>query len=608
MSRHRCAPVVWGFVFISVIIVSAVAPAPAQPLPPPLQPPPVPPENPITEPKRVLGKILFWDEQLSSDNTIACGTCHIPGRGGADPRIARHPGNDNILNTPDDKLASPGVIRSDSANRYFRDPVFALLRQITSRAANPAITAMYAPDLFWDGRARTTFINPQTGVVSIPNGGGLESQAVVPILSSIEMAHDGRTWTEVVNKLNVAEPMILASNLPADVAAAVQSNPTYPDLFAAAFGDPMITAERIGYAIATYERTLLPNDTPFDRFLAGVPNAMTPGQVQGFNALQASPCVACHTPPLYSNNSFQNIGLRPVAEDRGRQDVTGLAADRGRFKVPTLRNVGLKPTFMHNGQFTTLNQVIGFYANGAAQFPDNKSPLLPIGLPPPVVPAVIDFLANGLTDARVANETFPFDRPRLHSESPQPNPSLIGAGTPGSGGLVPAMIAVSPPNRGNIDFKIGVDGALGGAQAFVAFSTSPPVGGQLVDPTLHGPITLDGAGPGNGLGTWQWPIDATAVSSCDVYLQWRVTDPAAAGGVALSRIAHLRMIPYLCGGDLNCDGEVNGLDVQGLVEAILDPVTYAANHPDCNAARGDLNADNLVNVQDVAAFVAALGM
>lgn len=577
----------------------------AQPPPPPPFPPvTAPPENPITEQKRILGKLLFWDEQLSSDNTVSCGTCHKPGFGGADPRIARNPHNDNILNTPDDIIGSRGTIRSDATNKYFRDPVFVFQAQITARAANPFINAMFAPDLFWDGRARTTFINPETGLTSIATGGALESQAVGPVVNSVEMGHDGRTWSEVTAKLAVITPMILARNLPADMAAAITGGATYPSLFAAAFGDPAITAERIGFAIATYERTLTANQTPWDAFRAGNNAALTPAQVNGLNVLQGSPCFVCHTPPLFTNNSFQNLGLRPIAEDNGRQSVTGNPANRGQFKVPTLRNVGLKPTFMHNGQFTTLNQVIAFYANGAAQFPDNKSPILPIGLPPPTVPNVVDFLANGLTDPRVRNEQFPFDRPLLNSENQFPNPSLVGGGTVGSGGLTPAMIAISPPNLTNIDFKVGVSGALGGAQAFLALSTQPPAGGVLISPTMHGPITLSGVGNGQGFGTWQNPIDQTMIDSCDVYVQWQVTDPAAAGGVAFSPVAHLRMIPYLCGGDMNCDGENNGLDIQAFVLAVLDPVGYEANHPGCNRAHGDLNGDNLVNVQDVAQFAA----
>lgn len=258
---------------------------------------------------------------------------------------------------------------------------------------------------------------------------------------------------------------------------------------------------------------------------------------------------------------------------------------------------------MHNGQFTTLGQVIGFYANGAAQFPDNRSPLVPVALPPPTVPAVIDFLTNGLTDPRVAAQQFPFDRPSLHSESPFANPSLIPGGTPGSGNITPIIIATSPPNLGNIDFKVGVMSALGGAQAFLATSTMPPVGGQLVNPALSGPITLSGTGTGQGYGTWQAPIDQVAVNSCDMYVQWRVADPAAAGGIALSNVAHLRMIPYLCGGDMNCDGIMDGADIQGFVQSILDPAGFAVEHPACNSAHGDMNGDNLVNTTDVSIFI-----
>jgi len=194
----------------------------------------------------------------------------------------------------------------------------------------------------------------------------------------------------------------------------IVTHSTYPDLFQTAFGDPAITAERIAYAIATYERTLLANQTPWDRFIAGNPNALTQGQVQGWNFFRTSPCAACHTPPLFTNNTFRNIGVRPPQEDLGRQEVTGLAADRGRFKVPTLRGVGRKATFMHNGGLTTLQNVIAFYRpNNPNRFLDNVDPILPVPVPPQVQPALIDFLANGLTDPRLVAETFPFDHPAL---------------------------------------------------------------------------------------------------------------------------------------------------------------------------------------------------
>jgi cytochrome c peroxidase len=380
-----------------------------------LPPPPVPPQNPITESKRVLGKILFWEEQLSSPTTTACGTCHAPTAGGGDARLGLHPGPDGVTPSPDDRLASPGVVHANVAGAPIADPLFGFGVQVTARAANSTIGAAYAPSLFWDGRAGAAFVDPETGLTRISGGGALESQSVVPILSTVEMAREGRTWGDVRFKLQRAQPLRDATDLPPDVAAALASGPGYPDLFAAAFGDPAITAERIAFAIATYERTLVPDRTPWDRFVTGDPTAMSPGQVQGWNFFNGSPCRTCHTPPTFSNHGFHNIGVRPPAEDLGRQGVTGLPQDRGRFKVPTLRNVGRKPTHMHNGRVATVGDSIQWYRpNNPDRSPDNLDPLLPVGVPPDVFPALVDFLSNALTDPRVAAAQFPFDRPTLH--------------------------------------------------------------------------------------------------------------------------------------------------------------------------------------------------
>jgi cytochrome c peroxidase len=321
----------------------------------------VPAQNPITEGKRLLGKVLFWDEQLSSRSTISCGACHQPLAGGSDPRTGIHPGLDEVVPTIDDIFGSPGVVRFDLAGQPVEDPLFGLETQVTRRSANTAIGAAYSPTLFWDGRATPVFVDPETGVTVIPGGGALESQAVGPILSDVEMAHEGRTWNDVRRKLESSLPLSDSTDLPNDVAAALADNPSYPELFTAAFGDPTINAERIALALATYERTLVPNQTPWDSFVAGNPAALTPGQVQGWNFFNGSPCRVCHTPPTFTNHTFRNIGIRPPAEDLGRQEVTGLNLDRGRFKVPTLRNIGLKPTHMHNGRQDTVTDSVLWY-------------------------------------------------------------------------------------------------------------------------------------------------------------------------------------------------------------------------------------------------------
>ncbi len=411
-----CANTQRGCVLFSAILIGVMAAANAKAALPPV---PTPPQNLPTEAKRILGKILFWDEQLSSDNTMACGTCHIPSQGGTDPRVGRHPGPDGILNTPDDKLGSFGVMRMDANLDPIDDPIFGFDMQVTERTAPSMINAAYAANgMFWDGRASGTFVDPETNTVSIPNGGALESQAVGPILSDVEMANEGRTWDDVRNKLNSVKPLELARNLPPDMAAAILNGELYGDLFEDAYGDPAITAERIAYAIATYQRTLISDETPWDAFDEGNVNALTPAQQQGLNTfITGGRCAVCHGGQVFSNQAFRNIGVRPIPEDEGRFEVTNAPPDRGRFKVPSLRNVGLKNRFMHNGQQMTLTEVVNFYRTPALQFPQNIDPNMAlINIPPNQVANLVDFLQNGLTDPRVANETFPFDRPQLYSE------------------------------------------------------------------------------------------------------------------------------------------------------------------------------------------------
>jgi len=411
-----CANTQRGCILFSVAIIGAMAVLKASAALPPV---PTPPQNPPTEAKRILGKILFWDEQLSSDNTVACGTCHIPSQAGADPRVGRHPGPDGILNTPDDKLGSLGVARLDADLNPIDDPIFGFDVQVTDRNAQHVVNSAYAAGaMFWDGRAAGEFVDPETNTVRIPMGGALESQALGPILSDVEMAHEGRTWDDVRNKLASVKPLAMACDVPPDMEAALANGELYADLFEEAFGDPAINAERIAFAIATYERTLVSDQAPWDAFDAGNVVALTPAQQQGLNTfVTGGRCNVCHGGPVFSNQAFRNIGLRPIPEDDGRFSVTGAPPDRGRFKVPSLRNVGLKNRFMHNGQLQTLTAVVNFYRNPAQQFPQNIDPNMAlINIPPNQVANLVDFLQNGLTDPRVANETFPFDRPQLFSE------------------------------------------------------------------------------------------------------------------------------------------------------------------------------------------------
>ncbi|MCA8960645.1 MAG: hypothetical protein KDC38_09040 [Planctomycetes bacterium] len=380
----------------------------------PLGPMPEPAENPLTPQKAILGKILFWDEQLSSDNGVACATCHQPEAGGSDPRVglplSANPGPDGIFGTEDDIAGSIGVVSADMGCGPTDDGVFFPERQVTGRRTPSFVGAGYSDSSFWDGRATDEFLDPETGAVAIVTGGALESQAVGPIVSSVEMACNGRTWDDVRTKLETVTPLSLASDLTPDIIDALTLDPTYPDLFEAAFGTPEITGRRIGFAIASYERTLVPDRTPFDLFLLGDSSALTADQEAGM-ALFELHCSVCHAGPALSDHGFHHIGVRPETDDIGREMVTGDVADRGKFKTPPLRNVALRAPFFHNGGKESLQEVLIFYNTGG-DFPTTDPDMLTLTLPNEELLLIEDFL-TALTDNRLLFALPPFDHPTL---------------------------------------------------------------------------------------------------------------------------------------------------------------------------------------------------
>lgn len=568
-----------------------------------LPPPPTPPENPITEPKRLLGKVLFFDEQLSADSTVACATCHQHTLAGGDPRRERHPGADNVFNTIDDLFGSPGVIRSDPLTNYLRDLTFGTQPQVTKRQANSPINAAYATTLFWDGRAGNQFVNPETGQMVAFADAALESQAVQPILSSIEMGHDGANWVEVIARLRAAKPLALASSLTPDLAAGLADEPDYPELFRRAFGTATISAARIGLAIATYERTLISDQTPWDRFMAGQTAALTPEQQAGWNFFRTSNCNTCHVAPVFSDGTFRNVGVRPPAEDRGQQLITGSVGDRGNFKVPSLRNVGLRNALMHNGVMTSVDQVVRFYAQASGSLPmfsDNRDPAVPVGMSAATITQVTDFLRNGLTDPRVRDGQFPFDAPTLYTQRPEHTPEVLGGGVAGTGGIVPEIIAVSPPMLGSTEFKIGLGSARGGAAARLVLAKSAPLAGVITPEWTFASQVAGGAAgaPGEGVITRPWKLTGGGSALGVTYFaQWLIDDPGAPGGVARSTVARIsffcpRQGCGNCAADMTGDGETTVQDIFEFLAAFF-----------AGDIRADLNASMTLSVQDVFDFL-----
>jgi cytochrome c peroxidase len=382
-----------------------------------LPPVPQPAANPPTEEKRILGKILFWDEQLSSDNTVACGTCHRPAAGGGDPRSAVHPGRD--AGTIDDVHGSPGIVHLDAHGRRTPHTLFGERPQVTRRSSPSIFGALWADEIFWDGRARGELRDPITGEIVIASGGALEAQTLQTLLNDAEMAKQDRSWSELTGKLESAAPLALAADLPPDVAAALATRTDYPALFAAAFGDPSITPIRIAFAIAVYERTLVADRTPWDTYVAGDESALTRGEIYGWQAMQDFHCVNCHVPPLFASDLFLNVGVRRSEFDRGREAVTGDPGDAGAVRVPSLRNAALRTRFMHTGEFTTLGAAISFYRTGPA-LPDRDdipgAGIYAFNMGPLTEADIRAFLSTALVDPRVRDEQYPFDRPTLRSE------------------------------------------------------------------------------------------------------------------------------------------------------------------------------------------------
>jgi cytochrome c peroxidase len=512
-----------------------------------LQPPIAPAENPVTPEKAVLGKMLFFEEQLSSDDTMACATCHAVAGGFTDQRDGQHPGADGVFGTGDDLFTSPGMRFADSNGDFQPEATFGFGLQQTGRRSPDLLAALYAPEAFWDGRATDTFINPETGAVSIITGGALESQAVGPPLSGAEMAHQNRDWPMLTAKLASARPMALATNLTPDIMAALMQDSTYPALFNRAFGTSDVTAERIAFAIATYERTLVPDQTPFDNQMNGLPGGMDMNQMMGmmqFNMV--GNCGSCHTMPLFSDNLFHNNGLRPNSEDDGRQTVTGDINDRGKFKTPSLRNLNLRNRFNHTGEQDSLigsaahPGVLDIYEAGGGPNTDNRDPLLAplVGLNKT---ALQDFLLTALADPRVAAGLPPFDAPTLYSEWHPIGQSadLYGSENASGNGIAPRLIVGVPALIGSSVFSVGlIDAPASASSAYLAVSTQRNpnawVNNLLMNVRL--PLyTLRNQPLTGGHTTFHIAIpNSPSLSGREVVMQGFVLDATANGGRAAS--------------------------------------------------------------------------
>ena len=234
----------------------------------------------------------------------------------------------------DNRLSVDGTVSCASCH----DPKFAftdgerfskgIRGQLGGRSAPTVINRAYSLEQFWDGRAKT-----------------LEEQAKGPIANPIEMGftHDA-------------------------CAKCIAGIPGYRQRFKEAFGTQDVTIDHIAKAIATFERTVLSGNSPYDRFKAGDENALTPAQKRGMEIFFSNNarCDSCHEGINFTNGKYANvgIGMDRTMPDLGRYEVTKREEDKGAFKTPTLREIAHTGPYMHDGSLKTLEEVIDHYNKG----------------------------------------------------------------------------------------------------------------------------------------------------------------------------------------------------------------------------------------------------
>ena len=227
----------------------------------------------------------------------------------------------------------------------------------------------YAGRYFWDERAES-----------------LEKQVLTPVKDSIEMGM-----------------------LSEDLRARLDSTSYYPALFAAAFGSTEISDERAANALAQFIRTLVSSQSRFDAVYAtgGAPRPelLTAQEREGSQLFVREGCINCHRTAAQIADKATNIGLERITADTG--------AGHGRFKPASLRNIAIRPPYMHDGRFATLRKVVEFYSTGVQDNPDLDPRLRGedgrprrLDLSPAQVAAIVAFLESLTDSAFIRAERF----------------------------------------------------------------------------------------------------------------------------------------------------------------------------------------------------------
>jgi cytochrome c peroxidase len=359
----------------------------------------VPEDNALTRAKIELGRQLYFDTRLSSDNTISCASCHDPSQGyGAQTQF--------------------GVgVRGQEGGR--NSPV--------------AFNRLFSKAQFWDGRAAT-----------------LEEQAVGPIANPIEM---GNTHEQCVADLAanpvyakqfdvIFEDGVTIDNVGKAIASFERTLVTGPAPYD--FYTPVVAFEK---TFADILEDLEEEPELQEKYeslkKAAEAHPMSEEAKRGMKLFAGKAnCAVCHAGANFADEQYHNLGVGMEAEkpDLGRYEITKEEKDKGAFKTPTLRNIALSAPYMHDGSQATLEEVVEWYDKGGHKNPWLSDKMKPLNLTDQEKKDLVAFMKEGLTGS------FPkVEAGRLPQDAPKPKePGFVGLTFDGSDQTICRVAAVIP--------------------------------------------------------------------------------------------------------------------------------------------------------------------
>jgi cytochrome c peroxidase len=265
--------------------------------------PVLPEDNPLTIQGVKLGRMLFYEPMLSKDGVMTCASCHNQ--------------SNAFTDTARFSIGVEGLPGGRQAMSVFN-------------------MAWHSNEFFWDGRSHL-----------------LRNQSLKPIQDPLEM---NETLENVVAKLS--------------------SSSMYKDQFIRAFDSDEITPMKMSLAMEQFMMTIVSGQSKYDKYLNGQAE-LTESELRGLALFETeynpffpdesgADCRHCHGGANFENDQYMNNGLDEEADiaDYGREEATGMVSDRGKFKVPSLRNIAITQPYMHDGRFATLEEVVDHYNDG----------------------------------------------------------------------------------------------------------------------------------------------------------------------------------------------------------------------------------------------------